>query len=50
MIHANVCSNLICKLCFGNKEFTNSVNEVLKDYLNDNNLANYTYIFTMISM
>ena len=45
---ANVCSNLICKLCFGNKEFTNSVNEVLKDYLNDNNLANYTYIFTML--
>ena len=45
---ANVLSNLLCKVCFGNKEFTSNVNEVIKDFLNENTITNYNYFFLML--
>ena len=45
---SNVLSNLLCKLCYGNKDFTNYVNEVIKDYLSEEISSNYNNIFVTL--
>ena len=47
-LDASVFSNSICKICYGNKEFTSNVNEVIKELLNEGNIGNYRFFFLIL--